>query len=226
MKIKNIAIYAAAIAATLAGANNASAAFGVNLSTTLNDGSPNAATRLYNDAAFTDASEVGDPLWLVFDVDGDGIFASGALANPSYDGTATGLRNALIDADDYVIFSQVNGPLQGRNATAFVGLPSFLQTGGGAGNEAGGTVKPAYALIFDDANIANGVTFGVNGALTADGLIPGTGNVTLRIGENTAASTYSASVASVVIPEPITGVAAALALGGLALIRRRGASRA
>lgn len=187
------------------------AEFGVSLRTTASDTSDSGATRLYNLGApagpGADPSEVNDPVWLVFDVDGDGVLTAGALNNPTYDGTINGLRAALIDADDYVVFTTVNPTgvgAEGRTLQAVLGLPSNLQTGGSGGNDAGGTVKPGFVLLFDDTDLTNGGKFGLR-QVAYNGVIPQVGNVNARIGQNVYADAYSFSTGGTPPPQPVIG---------------------
>jgi hypothetical protein len=228
MKIKNLACCSAAIAATLAGLHDASADFGVTLRTTTNDTVDTTATHLYQDNAFTSVSAPGTPVWLVIDRDGDGIWAGAdpnlQPVNPVYDGTLAGLAAALIDPDDRIVFTgtpTAAPPSQyGRiNDTSIVGTEAD-QVGGVGLNQAGGQVKPAYALLFDNADFSDGAAYGVNGVLTPSGAIPTLGNVILRIGENL--SSAQGGIASVtVIPEPSTALLAGLGLGLIAVYRNR-----
>lgn len=223
MKLKNLTTYAAAIAASLIGAHQASADFGVTLRTTSTDTSNTASTRLFNVGApagpGVDASELSDPLWLIFDVDGDGIFQSGALSGSvQSDGTQAGVRNSLFDLDDYVVFSVVNptgAGVEGRTSQNILNLPSFLQTGGAAGNDAGGTLAATYAILFDDADFGNGGSFGYD--QTTSTAIPSIGNSDVRIAQNVYADSFSFAV----VPEPSTGLLAGIGLGLLALYRVR-----
>lgn len=199
-----------------------SAEFGLSLRTTSSDASDSAATRLFNLGApagpGSDPSEVSDPLWLVFDLDGDGIFATGALNNPSYDGTVNGLRAVLIDADDFVVFTTVNptgAGVEGRTLQSILNLPPQLQTGGSGGNNAGGTVKPAVALLFDDANLTNGGKFGYH-QVVYNGVIPQVGNVNARIGQNVFADAYSFSSGG--NPPPPTLAGASVEVSGADLV--------
>ncbi len=191
-----------------AGVYSSTAEFGVSLRTTASDTSDSGATRLYNLGApagpGTDPSEVSDPMWLVFAVDGDGIITAGALSNPSYDGTANGLRTALIDPDDFVVFTTLNptgAGAEGRTLQSIVGLPSNLQTGGSGGNDAGGTVKPGFALLFDDSDLTNGGKFGYR-QVVYSGMIPQVGNVNARIGQSVYADAHSFTKTGTPPPQP------------------------
>jgi hypothetical protein len=225
MKIKNLALYVAAIAATVTGMTTAEASFGVTLRTTTTAGLNTPVDRLFQDAALTDDSDATDPIWLVFDVDGDGIFVGGANGstpasnyNIPVNGGATELRNAMIDADDYAIFTQ-GGPA-GQVNKPFTGLDSALQTGGTGVNDAGGTVRPAYALIFEDAVYSDGGSFGFSGILAQSGTIPELGNVDLRIFQSMT-SVGPDAIDFTAVPEPAAAAYVGLGLAGLALLRRR-----
>ena len=221
MKIKDFAVCAAAVLASAFGTQQAVADFGVTLRTTSTDTGNTASTRLYNNppAQVDNASELSDPLWLIFDVDGDGIFQSGALSGSvQTDGTQIGVRNALFDLDDYVVFSVVNptgSGVEGRTSQNILNLPSFLQNGGASGNDAGGTLKATYAVLFDDADFGNGGSFGYD--QTTSTAIPSIGNSDVRIAQNVFADSFSFAV----VPEPSTGLLAGIGLGLLALYRVR-----
>jgi hypothetical protein len=209
MKRHNIALTACIVNALLI--TSALSDFGVTLRTTLDDSVNTAAVRFYNAGAPNGpgsvASEVGDPVWLVFDVDGDGVFRGGPNGfepAPSYNlpggADTTDLRSAIIDSDDHVVFTTV-APA-GRINKPF-GMPSSLQTGGTGLNDAGGTVKPTYALLFRSSDFSEGGSFGFD-LTAANGVIPQIGNVDLRIGQDVYADAFTFTAGEVVPPSPPT----------------------
>ena len=180
-----------------AGILHSHANFNATLRTTISDASNSAAVRFFNQGApngpGVDPSEAGDPVWLVFDVDGGGVFNPGALNGVSYNGTVEDLIAKLIQPGDFVIRTNIPGPIEGRMATPLLGLPSNLQTGGSGPGDAGGTVRPSVAILFDDANLANGGTFGFDD-VAPGGVIPSVGNVDLRVGQDVFANRYTFTV--------------------------------
>lgn len=192
------------------------AEFGVTLKTTQSETTDTLTTRLYNQGApagpGVGPSEKDDPVWLIFDVDGGGVFQPGALTGINYDGTIADLLAKMIQPGDHVIQSTVPGPIAGRLNRSFTGLPSFLQTGGTGLNDSGGTVRPAVAILFDSPDLSNGGTFGFR-TTVASGLIPDIGNVSLRIHQDVYADTYTFSSGSTPTP-PTLGNPTVLVSGG------------
>ena len=212
--------------AALSMANNAEAAFGITVKTTLSDSVTTQADRLF--AAPGVNPELTDPFWVAITGSQPIPLTSGATTfffNPA-DGIA-GIVAALFGPDagnaavggafvsQGVISPGVGGD-PNRVQKNYTGIDGAYQTGGTGGNNVGGQINPAYALLFDDANLLDGATFNFD-LLSPAGAIPSVGNVEMRIGQDL----FSQGFTLVAVPEPAIGAYVAAALGALALIRRR-----
>lgn len=207
-------IYPFLIAAGIFVGSNVHADFGVELRTTRNNDSTDPAVRLYNAGAPSgpgvDPSESGsivnpaenDPLWLVFDVDGDGIFNPGALDGVTYDGTVTDLIARMIDADDLVYRRMVNSALEGRTIQNIVGIAAEAQTGGTGSAQRGGVLKNSFTILFDDMDLTNGGTFGFLPNHVAANIPEGGGNALLRIGFDIYADAHTFSTGATPPDQP------------------------
>ena len=225
MKKYTVAILSVLAAVTLV--NNASAAFGVTFRTTTTDSVDSPANRLYN--AVGVAPQLTDPFWFAI-VGSDPIpLTSGATTfffNPAdgINGILTALFGPNVNnagAGGAFVAQRTVGngtvaALPSRNSQNVVSIPTQYQAGGTGANDVGGVVNPAYAILFDDANLLDGATFNFDLAAPG-GAIPSIGNVSLRIGQDI----VSQGFALVAVPEPAMGAYAALGLSLLAFGRRR-----
>jgi len=112
----------------------ARAEFNVTLKSTVSDAVSTLATRLYNQGApagpGVDPSDVGDAVWLVFDVDGGGVFQPGALTGITYDGTVADLLAKMIQPGDYVLQTTIPGHWREESAARLRGCPPISRLAG------------------------------------------------------------------------------------------------
>lgn len=190
---------------------NVMAAFQVDVRTTTTPAVDTFATRLFNSSGGP-ASEIGDGFWLVVDTAQNGVPFLNATPGSSFD------SNTLLGPDDFLIQGSVGTPLPvaGRYAITLT-FDESLQTGGTPPNQAGGTVKPTYALLFsgDVSDVGDNATFGVYDF--TEGLIPDIGNAKLRISSDVSADNYNFAV----VPEPHPVLYAGFGVAVLAFLRRR-----